>query len=236
MFVLLRDYLRKLEGKTKDEKKEEIVSEKESSIKDDMEDNLVDESDKQEKEKEQEQEQVRKKTRIEIIKERKREEKLKKKEKKRRKKKPITVYSVLLLLIFIVVFVSRICLLTSSETYILNGQIIYSSKLNKYVINYDIEELWNDNKLALNEKVCIPQDYTKDRAAIKDYPGECVPGVIVEASNKVKIKYDLPKYMTYDELKLFVINGSFGQTINRVKIEIKKWGDLYQITKIYPMN
>ena len=208
MFVLLRDYLKKLDKGQKNKEIHESVSEEELLDDDCSDNNLVDESgtaNDLQAEEVQEQEQIRKKTPREIKKEQRKEELLRKKEKKKRKKKPMTIYSVLFLLVFIAVFVSRICLLTSSETYILNGQIVYSPKLNKYIINYDIEELWNDNKLMVNDKVCIPQDYTKDRAAIKEYPGTCVSGVVVEAASKVKINYGLPKYMSYDELKLFVV-------------------------------
>lgn len=237
MFILLRDYLKKIDEKLKkEEDKENIINENQELYNESSEDNLVEDEELEELEELEEQVEARQKTRREIKKEKKKEKKREKKEKRKKKKKPITLYSVLLALIFIIIFLSRIYLLTTAEEYILDGQIIYSSKLDRYVINYDIEELWNDNRLSVGEKVCIPQSYDKNDTAIKNYSGKCISGEIIESGNRVKIKYDLPKYVSYEELKLYVSKDNFSKHINIVKIKIKHFNNLYQITEIIPIT
>lgn len=232
MFILLRDYLKKLNQKSEEEIEEieEMASDEENDESQDCsDDNLVEEE-------QGEQEEHKRQTRKEFKREQKKERKRQKKEAKRRKKKPLTIYSLILVLIFIVVFVSRICLLTTSEIYMLTGQITYSSKMDKYVINYDIEELWNDNHLLEGEETCTPPIFTKDSSAIRNSGEKCISGVVTYAGNKVKINYNLPKYVSYEELKLYISKDNFKKDINNIKIEIRRLNNRYQITEIIPLN
>ena len=128
--------------------------------------------------------------------------------------------------------ISRILILTSSKEYIFNGSISYSASAQKYKITYDIEELWNGGNFQVGEKVCVPDYFTGNDSLTRYKYNECVEGIVVEAGNKVLIQYDLPKYISYDELRLYIDKTDLNKNFSKIYIRMKIYGDLQQIVEI----
>ena len=137
-------------------------------------------------------------------------------------------------LVFVGIFISRILLLTSPNEYLLKANIQYSSIERKYLITYEIEKLWNDYNLNVGDGVCIPPYYERNDSATPTSNSKCIKGTVIEAGNKVKIKYDLPKYMSVEELKTFTDKENLKDIKGKIYIRIKTYGNLKQIVEVKP--
>ena len=137
-------------------------------------------------------------------------------------------------LVFVGIFISRILLLTSPNEYLLKANIQYSSIERKYLITYEIEKLWNDYNLNVGDGVCIPPYYERNDSATPTSNSKCIKGTVIEAGNKVKIKYDLPKYMSAEELKTFTDKENLKDIKGKIYIRIKTYGNLKQIVEVKP--
>lgn len=178
----------------------------------------------------------RKKVKENTKKEQKKKEKENKKEQRRNKikKKILNPSFIVFYLVFVGIFISRILLLTSPNEYLLKANIQYSSIEKKYLITYEIEKLWNDYNLNVGDGVCIPSYYERSDSATPTSNSKCIKGTVIEAGNKVKIKYDLPKYMSVEELKTFTDKENLKDIKGKIYIRIKIYGDLKQIVEVKP--
>lgn len=189
-----------------------------------------------EEKKEQEEFQKRKTVKESTKKEQKKKEKENKREQKRNKikKKILNPSFVVFYLVFVGIFISRILLLTSPNEYLLKANIQYSSIEKKYLITYEIEKLWNDYNLDIGDSVCIPSYYEQSDSATPTSNSKCIKGTVIEAGNKVKIKYDLPQYMSEEELKTFTDKENLKDIKGKIYIRIKIYGNLKQIVEVKP--
>lgn len=244
MFVFLRDYLKKLDKDSQEDvsrnSQDEIID---NVVNDDSSDNIEDISDIVDDNNNnksdnlvnnKEIKQKRKNVLREESKERRREQR---KILKRQKNRSISIYSICLILLFIVVLSSSIKLLKSPVEFNLKGLIYYSATEKAYVIRYDIEELWNDNNLRVGDKVCTPDYFTTYSSATNEKMNSyCVEGEVVEANHKVKINYGLPKKLTYEDLKLYISKENLSKNISTIVVTIKSSNGRYLITEIAPIK
>lgn len=213
MFLFIKDVLKKINESAEDRPAEE-----------------------NEEKKGQEEFQKEKKVKENTKKEQKKKEKKDKREQKRNKIKGkiLNPSFIVFYLVFVGIFISRILLLTSPNEYLLKANIQYSSIERKYLITYEIEKLWNDYNLNVGDGVCIPPYYERSDSATPTSNSKCIKGTVIEAGNKVKIKYDLPKYMSVEELKTFTDKENLKDIKGKIYIRIKTYGNLKQIVEVKP--
>lgn len=171
-----------------------------------------------------------------INKNKEKKKKNKKKNKKKERKQLLKPAGLAVLSVFIVFCISRIFMLTSVNEYLLDGKIYYNPSVKKYEISYEIEDLWNGGNFQIGEKVCVPDYFTNESTLTREKYKDCLEGKIIEDGIRIKIRYDLPKYISYDEFRLYISKDDLNKNFSKIYIRMKIYGDLKQIVEITPRN
>lgn len=240
LFVALRDYLKKIKESANDEKKVLNSQPKDESKADDGKDISAQKNTNEVPT----EEKVQSKddgiiASIKKHREIKKQQKALVKEKKKEEGKDKTLffyYTLAMIVVFCLILGYQTLKLTTSETYTLYGTLQYNVEHNSFEIKYDIESLKNSPGFSAGQEVCVFM-YSKSTDRVNTQENSCVKGVIESVFARTSIHYPgLPKYISFDALKLYLNTSSSSniKNVSRVMINLKQVSDSYQIFEIIP--